>query len=175
MGISKKSGDTPVISSSLEEIREKKEKKIEREIKEVYTFKTNIMKNSIETILFIIAAVVGIVLPEYGNVSALTAAFVSVPALVGFIIALTTLTKNWIGYDGSPKWQPKAITVGWSLVLGFISFFSSFGLYAIFEAWYEVAIAAVVFSGLARDFYNLDFALTLVKLFTGQELEEENE
>jgi len=129
---------------------------------------------NVETILFIVAAFLGIVLPEYGNVTELTAAFFTLVGFVAFVVALTGLSKGWINYDPEvdSKWKPKLMSAAWANVVGFIGYFTGFGIFEIFDTWYQVLISATILSGVARDMYNLDLALQIIKLFTGKQLED---
>ena len=131
------------------------------------------MKGVGSAALFIAATLIGLFIPEYGNVGALEAGFFNLVALVAMITAFTEGTKELIGYDPEEfsKWIPKGITVGWSLLFASISFFTNFGFYAeLFDVWWHVAIASVLISGIARDFYSTDFGWKLIKLLFNKEL-----
>lgn len=135
-------------------------------------------KTTLETILFVVLSVLGLIAPGAGwiTVDGVTEALLNVGAFVVLIIGLTTLTKGWIGYDGeSPnrkKWIPKSIAFGWSTLLSFAGYFASFGLFAVFSAAYEVLIASILLTGVARDFYSLDLAVQIIKFLTSEDLSE---
>ncbi len=127
-------------------------------------------------IVFIVATLVGIFLPEYGNVDALTTGLLNLVAAVAMIMAFTEGTKELIKYDSETqsKWIPKSITFGWSLLFAMIGFFANFGFYGeVFNVWYEAAITSVIVAGVARDFYNVEFAWQLIKMLFNKEIPTE--
>jgi len=124
-------------------------------------------------IIFVIATLVGLVVPEYGDTGTLTTGFLNLVAAVAMIMAFTEGTKELIKYDSetSSKWVPKGIAVGWSLVFAMVGFFANFGFYGeVFTEWYQAAITSVIVAGVARDFYNIEFAWQLVKMLFGKEI-----
>ncbi len=124
-------------------------------------------------IVFIVATLVGIFLPEYGNVDALTTGLLNLVAAVAMIMAFTEGTKDLIKYDPKTqsKWIPKSITFGWSLLFAMVGFFTNFGFYGeVFEMWYEAAITSVIVAGVARDFYNVEFVWQLVKMLFNKKI-----
>ena len=124
-------------------------------------------------LVFIIATLVGLFVPEYGDVEAITAGFLNLVAAVSMIMAFTEGTKIILKYDSDihSKWIPKSITMGWSLILATVGFFTNFGFYGeMFDAWYQVAITSVIVAGVARDFYNVELAWRIIKMMFGKEI-----
>ena len=124
-------------------------------------------------IVFIIATLVGLFVPEYGDVGAITTGFLNLVAAVSMIMSFTEGTKILLKYDSDvhSKWIPKSITMGWSLILATVGFFTNFGFYGeMFDAWYQVAITSVIVAGVARDFYNVEFAWQMIKMMFGKEI-----
>ena len=124
-------------------------------------------------LVFIIATLVGLFIPDYGSGDALIIGVSNLVAVVAMILAFTEGTKELIKYDSEThsKWIPKSITVGWSLIFGTASFYTGFGFYAeFFEAWWEVAVVSVIVSGAARDMYSFEFAWQLVKMLFNKEI-----
>lgn len=124
-------------------------------------------------IIFVIATLVGLFVPEYSDAGALTTGFFNLIALVAMITAFTEGTKTVIKYDSGTqsKWIPKGITVAWSLIFSLIGFYLNVGFYGeFFTEWYQAAITSVIISGVARDFYNIEVAWKLVKFLFNKEL-----
>lgn len=135
-------------------------------------------KTTLETILFIVLAVAGALAPGLGwiTVDHVTLAFLNIGAFIVLTMGLTSVAKQWVGYDGEDpgrkKWIPKAIAFGWSGILSSVSYFASFGIFAVFNAYYEVLISAILLAGVTRDMYSLDIATQIIKMITGKDLNE---
>jgi len=127
-------------------------------------------KEQIGSVVLVLAvALIGVFLPEYGEIGAVKGGLLNIAAMVAMVMTFTQGTKELIGYEPveGRSWIPKWIAGGWSIAFGLGSFFTGFGMFAVLNTWYEAVIASIFIGAIARNVYDEELGQKIIKFFFG--------